>query len=81
MNSDKEKERRELERGVKAFLQKGGKIQRVQSGRSADKYLERNGYTLPPNAFKPINASGGFRRWRSQTEASYKLHREKRGQR
>ena len=81
MNSEKEKARRELENGVKEFLQAGGKIQRVPSGRSEDKYLHRNGYALPPNAFKPINASGGFRRWRSQSEISYKLHREKRGQR
>ena len=80
MNSDKEKERQELESGVEAFLQKGGKIEKVPSGRSGDKTFKPYSHALPPNMFKPINATGGFRRWRSQSEASYQLLKERRGQ-
>ena len=77
MNSRKEKERKELETSVEVFLQKGGKIQRVPSGRSGDKTFKPYSHALPPNMFKPINATGGFRRWRSQSEVSYKLHKER----
>jgi len=81
MNSDKEKERRGLECGVEAFLQKVGKIEKGPSGRSGDKTFKPYSHALPPNMFKPINATGGFRRWRSQSEASYQLLKERRGQR
>ena len=73
MNSEKERERQELESGVKAFLQEGGRIQKIPNGRSGDKFLKPYSYALPPNMFKPINASGGFKRWRSQSESNHKL--------
>ena len=81
MNSGKEKERKELENSVEAFLQKGGRIQKVPSGRSGDKTFKPYSHALPPNMFKPINAAGGFKRWRSQSEVSYKLHKERSGSR
>lgn len=44
MNSGKEKERKELESGVEAFLQKGGRIQEVPTGWSGDKGVSSYGY-------------------------------------
>ncbi len=72
MNSDKEKERRKLESSVEAFLQKGGRIQKVPRGRSGDKginsyrYPKHSDPVLAPNIFKPINANGGFKRWKDK---------------